>query len=77
MGFVGAVVPVSAGVGFDDIEHCAWDGLPMTTVHRPFAEMGVAAAQLGWPWPVGERPTRRRVPLGAVLVVRGARRTST
>ena len=34
------------GVGFDDIEHCAWAGPPMTTVHQPFAEMGVAAAQL-------------------------------
>lgn len=33
--------------GFDDIEHCAWAGPPMTTVHRPFAEMGVAAAPLG------------------------------
>ncbi|WP_433074316.1 LacI family DNA-binding transcriptional regulator [Dactylosporangium sp. CA-052675] len=59
-------------VGFDDIEHCAWAGPPMTTVRQPFAEMGAAAARLVMTLAVGERPAQTRVELGAALVVRGS-----
>ncbi|WP_433618628.1 LacI family DNA-binding transcriptional regulator [Dactylosporangium sp. CA-139114] len=59
-------------VGFDDIEHCAWAGPPLTTVRQPFAEMGAAAARLVMALAAGECPAQTRVELGAALVVRGS-----
>ncbi|MFI5911687.1 LacI family DNA-binding transcriptional regulator [Dactylosporangium sp. NPDC051541] len=59
-------------VGFDDIDHCAWAGPPMTTVRQPFAEMGAAAAELVLDLAAGDRPAQTRVELGAALIVRGS-----
>ena len=57
-------------VGFDDLPVGAWVDPPLTTVHRPLAEMAAAATELALNLGRGERPPQIGVEMATTLTVR-------
>ncbi|WP_370378223.1 LacI family DNA-binding transcriptional regulator [Catenulispora sp. GAS73] len=57
-------------IGFDDLPVGAWVEPPLTTVHRPLAEMAAAAAELALSLGRGEQPTQTGVEMATTLAVR-------
>ncbi|WP_194911027.1 LacI family DNA-binding transcriptional regulator [Catenulispora rubra] len=57
-------------VGFDDLPVGAWVEPPLTTVHRPLAEMAAAAAELALSLGRGEEPAQTGVEMATTLTVR-------
>ncbi|WP_041542342.1 LacI family DNA-binding transcriptional regulator [Catenulispora acidiphila] len=57
-------------VGFDDLPVGAWVEPPLTTVHRPLAEMASAAAELALSLGRGEEPAQIGVEMATTLTVR-------
>jgi DNA-binding LacI/PurR family transcriptional regulator len=57
-------------VGFDDLPVGAWVDPPLTTVHRPLAEMAAAAAELAVSLGRGEQPAQTGVEMATTLTVR-------
>jgi DNA-binding LacI/PurR family transcriptional regulator len=57
-------------VGFDDLPVGAWVDPPLTTVHRPLAEMAAAATELVLNLGRGEQPPQIGVEMATTLTVR-------
>jgi len=57
-------------VGFDDLPVGAWVDPPLTTVHRPLAEMAAAAAELALSLGRGEEPAQIGVEMATTFTVR-------
>jgi LacI family transcriptional regulator len=59
-------------VGFDDLPEVRWSAPPLTTVRRPLADMGRAAARTVLRRTRDERPDPPRVELGTDLILRSS-----
>jgi DNA-binding LacI/PurR family transcriptional regulator len=57
-------------VGFDDLAVGAWVDPPLTSVHRPLAEMAAAAAEMALALGRGEEPGQIGVEMATTLTVR-------
>ncbi|NUP49269.1 MAG: LacI family DNA-binding transcriptional regulator [Catenulispora sp.] len=57
-------------VGFDDLPVGAWVDPPLTTVHRPLAEMAAAAAEMALILGRGEEPGQLGLEMATTLTVR-------
>lgn len=57
-------------VGFDDLAVGAWVDPPLTTVHRPLAEMAAAAAEMALTLGRGEEPGQLGLEMATTLTVR-------
>jgi DNA-binding LacI/PurR family transcriptional regulator len=69
----GRAVPGDVSVvGFDDIPEAAYFLPPLTTVWQDFGEVGRRALHLLIDQISGEKPSRRRLPVGPELIVRAS-----
>jgi LacI family transcriptional regulator len=59
-------------VGFDHLPEVCWPATPLTTVRRPFADMGALAVRTVPRLARGEQPDPPRVEPGTDLVVRAS-----